>query len=78
MLEIKYREFVKNLKKESPVPCDLKVGDKVTFTNDNGVSFSNLTVIGFADDDSFYNRFIHLDSDCYWFPVKLESLVKEN
>lgn len=78
MLQIKYQEFVKNLKQTSPIPCELKVGDKVTFTNDYGVSFVNLTIIGFADDDSFYNRFIHLDSDCYWFPVKLESVQKES
>lgn len=77
MLQIKYQEFVQSLKQTPPIPCDLKVGDKVTFTNEFGISFPNLTIIGFADDTSFYNRFIHLDTECYWFPTTLQSLTKE-
>lgn len=49
-----------HLRKEPPVPCDLKVGDKVTYINEYGVKFPGMIVIGFARDDSFYGRFIHL------------------
>ena len=31
-----------------PVPCDVKLGDVVTFTNDFGVAFSDLKVTGFT------------------------------
>jgi len=48
------------LRKEPPVQCDLKVGDRVTYTNEYGVSFPRMLVIGFAHDDSFYGRFVHL------------------
>jgi len=58
------------------IETDYKVGDKVTFTNEYGVSFAGNTVIGFSDEP-LYGRFIHLDHDCYWFPVKPESLARE-
>lgn len=60
---------------QPPEGCDLKVGDKVTYTNDYGVSFHGLTVIGFAKEPC-NGRFVHLDTDSYWFPVKPESLTK--
>lgn len=75
-LEAKYENFKNGLRKDAPVLCDFEVGDKVTFTNDYGVSFDGLEVIGFSDDDTFYGRFIHLDTDCYWFPVSPDSIVK--
>lgn len=67
------------IKKTPPVECDFKVGDTVTFTNDQGVSFPGHKVIGFAEDTSHsqYGRFIYLDYDCYWFPTSPESLTKE-
>ena len=70
-------QVVAELSLTPPIPCDFAVGDKVTFTNDYGVSFEGLTVIGFAKDTGLYGRFIHLDTDCYWFPKKPESLTKE-
>ncbi len=58
--------------------CDLKIGDIVTFTNENGVSFPNLIVIGFANPDyQLQDRFIHISSDCAWFPVKRSELTKQ-
>lgn len=74
----KYAEFLKKLEPEPPIHCDLKVGDTVTFTNEYGVSFPGLKVIGFAKDDDFYGRFIYLETSSYWFPnhpaeVTLES-----
>lgn len=59
----------------APVECDLNVGDEVIFTNEYGVSFHGLRVIGF--DNSVENgRFIHLNTDCYWFPVNRQSIQK--
>ena len=61
------------------VPCDFAVGDKVTFTNDYGAAFDNI-VMGFAKSPQGLNgeRFVYLDSDCWWFPVSPESLVKRD
>ena len=77
-----FDSFVKHyLSKDPPVPCDLKVGDKVTYTNEFGVQFQGMVVIGFARDNSFYGRFIHLTGPehpgAYWFPVRRDELVKE-
>jgi hypothetical protein len=61
---------------ESPQQCDLKIGDVVTFTNDQGLSFANRIVIGFAKPEhQLHGRFIHLHHDSPWFPVKRESLT---
>ena len=78
MSRMSEKEFTETIKKESPVPCDFKVGDTVTFTNEFGVSFEGRKIIGFADDDSFYGRFIFLDKDSYWFPCKPSELKLNN
>ena len=70
----KFKEFMKGLQTTPPVECDFCIGDEVTFTNEYGVSWSGFKIIGFAKDDSFYGRFIHLDKENYWFPVTPESL----
>lgn len=72
-----YDDFLKRLKKEPPVECEFEVGDTVTFTNEYGVSFPGNKVIGFADDDEFYGRFIHLDKSSWWFPVRPSELTLE-
>ena len=59
-----------------PQPCDWKVGDVVKFTNDCGVEFEPLRIIGFAKPEhELHGRFVHLDTDAPWFPVRPESLV---
>jgi len=57
-----------------PVECSFRLGDKVRFVNDYGAEFE-LQVIGFADAVSKTGRFIHLDSGCWWFPVRPSSLT---
>jgi len=59
-----------------PVPCDFRLGDRVTFTNDNGVSFNGHRVTGFSPTVEGDGRFIYLDFDCWWFPVKPENLQR--
>ena len=76
------QDMVKNdLSKFQPVKCDFKTGDTVTFTNDYGVKFEGLKVIGFKkeiDPDFLPNRFVYLNTSCYWFPVSPESLTLEH
>ena len=73
-LDQKYKAFVSELSQTPPVPCDFKVGDVVTFTNEFGVEFEDRTVMGFASNAKFYGRFIHLSNDAYWFPVRPDEL----
>ena len=53
------------------------VGDRVTFTNDNGVTFKGHTILAINADDSFQGRQFHLDTDCYWFPKHHDNLTRE-
>ncbi len=75
------RNFAAKLRQEPPSPCSFKVGDRVTFTNEFGVSFRAMRVIGFANDDSFYGRFIHIvgpdHPGAYWFPHAPSELTRE-
>ncbi len=69
-------QFIKeHLSDVAPVPCDFKVGDVVTFTNEYGVSFPNNKIIGFSKE-LFYGKFIHTSNEAYWFPKSPESLTK--
>ena len=73
------QDFVNNLKSEPPFLCDFKVGDKVTFINDYEIEFPDHIVVGFGYDDLiFNNRFIFIDTDSYWFPVRADQLKKSN
>lgn len=58
---------------------DFKVGDKVTYTNDYGVSFPDITIIAISKQNNLwkYGNCIHLNKDSYWYPVKPESLKIE-
>lgn len=72
--------FVQRLSDIMPNPkIDFKVGDRVVFTNDYGVSFPDMMIIAIGKDNGLwkYGRCIYLDNDCYWFPVKPESLSFE-
>ena len=73
--EIKRQKFVESLRQEPPVECPFKVGDEVTFTNEYGVAFPGLRIVGFDEDDSFYGRFIYLNDSAWWFPCKQEQLT---
>lgn len=74
--EEREKEFVATLAKVSPIECDLQVGDTVTFTNDYGVSFEGMTVVGFDHEAEEGDRFIYLDSDAWWFPHTRAQLTK--
>lgn len=69
-------EFIKELLQEAPIECCYKVGDEVIYTNEYGVSFTGLKVIGFSPIGEFYDKeqFIHLDTSCYWFAKRPSEL----
>lgn len=76
--EKKKGNFVQCLSDIVPSPkVDFKVGDKVVYTNDYGVSFAGLTIIAISNYCNLwkYGHCIYLDKDGYWFPVKPESLT---
>ena len=67
------------MNKKPPIDCDLQVGDVVTFTNEYGIKFEGLKVIGFTEsmDQHLSGRFIYLDSSAWWFPHTREELTLE-
>lgn len=73
------RDFAaKQLQAPSPsAPCALKVGDRVTYTNPQGVVFHGFMVIGFCVPYYEGGGSVFLDWDCYWFPAKPENMVIE-
>ena len=70
----KYNEFVAGLRKTSPVETEFKLGQRVVYVNDYGIIIDDYTIIGFADDDSYYGKFIHIGTDSHWFMVAPSSL----
>lgn len=76
------KDMVENdLSPVPPVECDFKTGDTVTFTNEYGVKFEGLKVIGFEkgiDPDWMPGKFVYLNTSCYWFPKSPESLTLEH
>lgn len=58
---------------------DFKIGDIVTFTNEYGVSFENLEILGFRSNTDFLpDRKVYLNKSSYWFPIKLIEIKKHN
>ena len=63
-----------------PYPCGLKVGDRVTYTNDAGGMFTGHIIRGFSRQIESGNRFIYLmprPGSAHWFVHSPESLEKE-
>lgn len=89
-LDDEVRDYIKSHLTEHPnEPCDFKVGDVVTFTNDYGVVFEGNIVIGFSYDvdlnrhipNGSPKRIVHTISknhnEAYWFPKRTTSLKSE-
>lgn len=58
-----------------PVECGFSVGDAVIYTNDYGVKFER-TVRGFTREVTSWGAFVYLDIDCWWCPVRADSLTR--
>ena len=65
--------FIARLAKEGEHP-DFQIGDEVTYTNDQGVVFPGHIIIGFSRD-ILPDKFVHIDTDCYWMPKRYSNLV---
>lgn len=70
------RWYDKNVMLDQPGhECKWKVGDVVRFTNEVDIEFGPFRVIGFTKpEDELYGRFIYIDWDNPWFPVRPEEL----
>lgn len=56
----------------APEGCEIKLGDLVEYTNDNGAKF-NLRVWGFANTFLHNGRGVYIFTDCYWYPADADS-----
>jgi hypothetical protein len=71
----------KNLSDTPPEPCEFKVNDIVTFTNEYGISFPGRKVIGFSKKGEVRHTdcFVHLSGDTpYWFGISPKTIKKTN
>lgn len=58
------------LSNKAPDGCSLRVGDKVRWENDYGVTWEN-TITGFNYTGWYnkeYKKYVHLDTESFWFP----------
>lgn len=75
---LRFKKFVKNLDEVVSNPSvDLKIGDLVAYTNENGCTFPNNKVLGFANN-SEYGRVVYLDSSSYWFASRIDELTLQD
>lgn len=71
------KEFKIKVLDKAPEGVELKVGDIVSFTNQQGVVFYNREVLGFAPPTHElyqYGNMVYLNSDSYWMPKKIQLL----
>lgn len=76
MTNAKQRPTPDDMVATSPIPCAFAVGQRVIFTNENGVEFQ-ATVRGFTAEvlsGVEDPRFVYLDTSCWWFPKSASSL----
>lgn len=75
----KMAQYIRDcLVNDAPEDSDLKVGDTVYWVNDSGVVIEN-KIIGFNYIGWYqreYKKYVHLDTDGYWFPHGVEELSK--
>lgn len=60
---------------ESAKDLNLVIGDKILFKNDYDVIFGPHEVLGFCYPEQ-NGRCIYFDHDAYWFPAKLNQIIK--
>lgn len=77
------QDMVKELSTVPPVECEFKLGDTVSYTNEYGIKFDGLKIIGFETKEGYAYQveenfrpyaFIYLDWTSYWFSVGVERL----
>lgn len=77
MFDEKKSSFVAGLNKTAPDGCPFRVGQLVDFTNDYGVTFRAMRILGFSDHGwpAEDKRIVHTDCSSYWFPKKVCQLA---
>ena len=65
-----------NIKVLQSLPnIDFEIGDVVDFTNDYGVTFEEMEILGFRENCSLLpENVVFLNKSSYWFAVKLNSI----
>jgi hypothetical protein len=66
-------EIFDNLSDVMDADVDLHTGQRVRYTNDYGVVFEPLEIVGFCKPTDS-ERCVYLSRDCYWCPVKLSAI----
>lgn len=60
---------------DAGIETEFRVRQWVSFTNEYGVRFEPLEIMGFCKPTpDMPDRCVYLNYDCYWLPAKLESL----
>ena len=73
----KNMQFVDRLSAIQETDRDIKVGDKVMYTNQYGATFGPYEVMAISKDNCLwkYGRCVYLNKESYWFPCKPEELT---
>lgn len=72
----KSMEFVQNLSELKETEVNIRVGNRVMYTNERGYEFGPYNVIAISKSTELwkYGNCIFLDKDSYWYPVRPESI----
>lgn len=62
---------------EAGIETELRVGQRVRFTNDYGVPFEPLEILGFCKQTAT-GGCVFLNKSSYWFPNKLSQITPYN
>ena len=58
---------------------DFKIGDIVTYTNDDGIEYKYHRIVAFGTKHYLakYGHCVFLDKDSFWYPVKPGNITKQ-
>ena len=68
-------KLFENLSDVMDADVQLKVGDRIMFTNDYGITFGYYEVLGFCEPDE-YGHCIYFDHAAYWYPCRVNQVRK--
>lgn len=67
--------FYDRLSEVMDTDCNMKVGDKVIFTNDAGLVYGPYEVLAFDMPDNDRGRCVYIDHDSYWLSESPDDLL---
>lgn len=68
------KEFYNRLSEVMETECEMKVGDKVVFTNSAGLIYGPYEVLAFEKASDSSGNCVYIDHDSYWFSERPEDL----